>query len=120
VHTECEGKLPSVEKVCSRSVGVYIDYPVIADQRMLGTFQGEGDASRLTSLGKTLRAVFPRVTNQGGVGELRKGARSTDFCGRENISVLCTTPMPDWISSIVWPGKAPQVVTQMAKPVPAQ
>ena len=108
-------------KVCSSYVskGIF-GYPVIADQKMPGTFQGEGDASKATSLGKTLRAVLPRVANQGGVGVLRKGARSTDFCGRENISVLCTTPMPDWISSIVWPGKAPQVVTQMTKPVPAQ
>ena len=98
----------------------YLNYPVIADQRMPGTFMGEGDASRLTSFGKTLQAVLPRVANQGGVGVLRKGARSTDFCGRENINVLCTTPIPDWILSIVWPGKAPQVVAQRANPVPAQ
>ena len=62
--------------------------PVIADQKMLGTFQGDGDASKLTSFGKTLLAALPWVTNQGGVGVLRKGARNTDFCGRENISVL--------------------------------
>ena len=68
---------------------------MIADQRMAGTFQGEGDASRLASFGKTLAAALVWVMNHGGVGVLRKGARSTDFCGRENMSVLCTTPIPD-------------------------
>jgi hypothetical protein len=54
-------------------------YPVIADQRMPGAFQGEGETSKSTSFGNTFRAVLPRVTNHGGVGELRKGARNTDF-----------------------------------------
>ena len=62
---------------------------------MPGTFQGEGDASKRTSLGKILRALLACVINQGGVGMLRKGARTTDFCRRSNIKVLCTTPVPD-------------------------
>src|SRR2546423_15639403 len=54
-------------------------YPLIADQGVPGTLQGEGETSRSTSFGNTFRAVLPRVTNHGGVGELRKGARNTDF-----------------------------------------
>src|SRR2546423_552002 len=46
---------------------------------MLVTFQGDGDASKVTSFGKPLLAALPLVTNQGGVGVLRKGARNTDL-----------------------------------------
>lgn len=69
-----------------------------------GTFSGEGRASMPTSLGNTLRPTRPCNANHGGVGNERNGARMTDFCARENIKVLCTTPVPDWMSLIGWPG----------------
>ena len=59
----------------------------MADHISSGTFQGVGAASNSVSFGKSLRAILPRVTNQGGVGMLRKGPRRTDFCGRENIKI---------------------------------
>src|SRR5690242_2437818 len=95
-------------------------YPPTADATMDGTFSGEGDFSSFASLRKTLRPAEPRFTNQGGVGVTRNGERSTVFCGRANISVLCTTPVPDWMSVRAWPGKAPQVVVPSTKLAPAQ
>jgi hypothetical protein len=59
----------------------------MAVHRIPGTLKGDGAASKATSLGNNLLAVLPRVTNQGGVGTLRNGPRSTDFCGRENIKI---------------------------------
>src|SRR5215472_3837559 len=85
-------------------------HPRKAVHIMPGIFHRDGDASSIVSFGKSLRAVLPWVTNHGGTGAMRKGARKTVFCGRSNINVLCTTPVPDWISYISRPGKAPQLV----------
>src|SRR5579875_1911155 len=95
-------------------------YPNSAAARMPGTFIGEGAASSMLSRSKTFAPFLPCVTNQGGVGTILNGACTTLFCGRENISVLCTTPTPDRMSVSGWPGKAPQVVTPSVKPTPAQ
>ncbi len=87
---------------------------------MEGTLLGEGFISKSLSFRKTALAARPCVTNQGGVGVERKGARITVFCGRSNMSVLWTTPVPDWISVNWWPGNAPQVVVPSTKPEAAQ
>src|SRR5260370_40088899 len=83
-------------------------YPCKAVHIMPGIFHGDGDASSMVSFGKSLRAVLPWVTNHGGVGMMRKGARITVFCGRSNMSELCNTPVSDWISYISSPEQARQ------------
>jgi hypothetical protein len=54
-------------------------------------------ASNRASIGPSL-AALRLVTNHGGFGQSRNGPRTTDFSGRENMAVLCTTPVPDWMS----------------------
>ena len=93
--------------------------PLITAMRMSGNFQREGEAINWTILEKNFAPARPRVANHGGVRP-RKGARITLFCAWSNIKVLCTMPIPDWTSSGVWPGKAPQVVSVNKKPTPVQ
>ena len=58
------------------------------------SFSTEGLASNFVSRRATTWAVR-QVGNQGGTGQTRKGPQTTFFCTRENISVLCTSPIPD-------------------------
>ena len=64
-----------------------------------------GWASNSTSFGASRRAVAC-VPNQIGFGQARKGARMTVFSDRENMSVLCTTSVPEPMSCLTCPGKA--------------
>jgi hypothetical protein len=74
-----------------------------------------GFASNLTSSGASRFAVR-WLLNQIGFGQMRTGARTTAFSTRENISVLCTTSVPEPMLLRACPGKAPHGVTPSAKP----
>ena len=83
--------------------------------KMPGRRVGLGSAANMVNARAVLRAVllsrnhggFTVKPSSGWPSERwkgRKGARVTDFCERSNISVLCTTPVPDWMSVAVFPG----------------
>jgi len=59
---------------------------------------GELKVSETEVTHMNLKSFVARVTKNGGTGMARKGPRTTLFCARENISVLCTTSLPDWMS----------------------
>ena len=62
---------------------------------------------------RPISTAFLLSMNQAGLGNGRNGPRSTDYCGLSNMNVLCTTPLPERMSSIVCPGNAPHVVVTM-------
>jgi hypothetical protein len=94
--------------------------PRSAEAKMAGSFDQRGSAAKEVSSRPVVAAVRLFV-NQGGLGASessrwrkdrgagRNGPRTTVRSTSSSSRALCTTPMPLCTSSIVWPGKAPQL-----------
>ena len=81
---------------------------------------------------RAVTSAVSLVTNHSGLGAVcvspsksergngANGPEITVFWGRSNSQALWTTPVPDWMSSRAWPGKAPQAPWATRKPAPLQ